>query len=510
MITRRYTPPTCTLEIVAKRSPLARFWGNALVNELRFELRFDDPRNIQQDSPIACGDREQLDLLCDLVTTYVQDFLLLSSTRKLPLLTVGTPTPENPPLAPEDNASLASSLPYLQPKGLLLHELTLGKLAGSNSEAIVPLSATQLFDLATALDEYSAEIDRLPQLARQSSTPIVPVWVKVAAGLLFTVGLATAIVQLSQQPQSQIASTSSPKDAIATSPVEPLPPLPEPLLPPNPAFPDDLSQRGSVAPPPSVTAPIAPEAPFVTPRPPRPLNRSNSSSSSSSSSSPPPPPEEENNDFPLVLPKATPTLPDLPAVTSERSQNNAPLESTPFPDNFPASPLEDSAEAEALDNLPTAPVEPPRSPNRPETTAAAPIPPVVARPVPPRSPGSAPSSNSRDRAPSPFESLEGGTPNPGQIASPQVSQVQGYFQQRWQPPENLKETLEYRLYLANDGSLKSFIPLGEAALSYLDRTPMPQLGKPFVSPSSNSQTLQMRLILGTDGSVQTQLESSDR
>jgi hypothetical protein len=39
---------------------------------------------------------------------------------------------------------------------------------------------------------------------------------------------------------------------------------------------------------------------------------------------------------------------------------------------------------------------------------------------------------------------------------------------------------------------------------------MPQLGKPFVAPSSNYQTLQMRLILGTDGSVQTLLESSNR
>lgn len=508
MITRRYTPPTCTLEIVAKRSPLARFWGNALVNELSFELRFDDPRNIQQDSPIACGDREQLELLCDLVTTYVQDFLLLSSTRKLPLLTVGTPTPEKPPLASEDNASLASSLPYLQPKGLLLHELTLGKLAGSNSEAIVPLSATQLFDLATALDEYSAEIDRLPQLARQSSTPIVPVWVKVAAGLLFTVGLATAIVQLSQQPQSQIASTSSPTDdSIATSPVEPLPSLPEPLLPPNPNFPGDLSQRGQVAPPPAVTAPIAPEAPFFTPtRPPRPLNRSNSSNSSSSSSSPPPSPPTSpplsNDNIPLALPKATPTLPDLPPVTSGRSPNNSPLESAPFPDNFPASPLEDLAEAEGLDNLPTTP----RSPNRPETTAAAPIPPVVAR----SAPGQNDSLERRDRAPSPFESLESRTSNPEPIESPQVSQVQGYFQQRWQPPENLQETLEYRLYLANDGSLERITPLGETARGYLDRTPMPQLGKPFVAPSSNYQTLQMRLILGTDGSVQTLLESSNR
>ncbi len=484
MITRRYTPPTCTLEIFAKRSPLARFWGNSLVNELRFELRFDDPRNIQKDSPIACGDRQQLDLLCDLVTTYVQDFLLLSSTRNFPLLAVDTLTAEKSPLPPEDNASPAPSLPYLQPKGLLFHELTLGELAESNAEAIVPLSASQLFDLATALDEYSAEIDRLPQLARQSATPMIPVWVKVAAGLVITLGLATAIARLSQQPQSQIASTSSPKqDSLATSPLEPLPSLPEPLLPPNPTFPNDLSQRGQVTPPPSVTTPIPSEAPFVIPRPAPPPNRSNSSSSSSP---PPSPKEKENNDFPLVPPKATPTLPDLPAITSERSQNNSSLENNPF-----------------ADNSPTTPVEPSRSPNQSETPAAASPPPVVARSVP--SPNS-----SRDRAPSPFESLEGRTSNPEQIAPPQVSQVQGYFQQRWQPPENLSETLEYRLYLDRDGSLERIIPLGEAARSYLNRTPMPQLGKPFVAPSSNLQTLQMRLVLETDGSVQTLLESSDR
>jgi hypothetical protein len=89
---------------------------------------------------------------------------------------------------------------------------------------------------------------------------------------------------------------------------------------------------------------------------------------------------------------------------------------------------------------------------------------------------------------------------------PQVTEVRQYFQQRWQVPEGLKQTLEYRLVLNPDGTLKRIIPLGKAADIYLDRTPMPLLGEAFVSPLPLSSPQTIRLVLSPNGKVRTFLE----
>ena len=91
---------------------------------------------------------------------------------------------------------------------------------------------------------------------------------------------------------------------------------------------------------------------------------------------------------------------------------------------------------------------------------------------------------------------------------PQVAEVRQYFQARWQPPESLKQTLEYRLTLSKDGSLERITPLGQAAKIYLDRTAMPLLGEPFVSELEPSleQNPEIRLVLSPDRTVRTFME----
>ncbi|MBP0020896.1 MAG: DUF4335 domain-containing protein [Cyanobacteria bacterium SBLK] len=506
MLIRRYTPPTCTLEIIAKRSPLARLWGKTLVDELRFELRFDDPRQIQEEPPIVRGDREQLDRLCDVVTAYVQDFLLQSSAANLPLLSA-IPLAVNHSPVPED-LPLSGTLPHLQPQGLLFHELALGQLAAENVSGIVSLSATQLFDLAAALDEYSSEIDRLPS-TRSSSLPVVPVWGKVAALLMVTAGLATAIVRFSPLPQTQLEVASSPEsDSLATAPVEPLPPLPEPPPLPQPDFPDELSGRAPLTPPPTVTAPRVPNAPIFIPGPPRPLNQSRPRNAPS-----PLPPEEESEIAPIAPPEA-PVLPDLPAVTEEgQRQQDSALETILPPERLATVPTQPKASREAPQDFSS-----PFPPASITPSASSPLAPPSS-PAPP-SPSLSRSSATRalerqeeaiesfDR-PSDSGALEDRNIELEPVEPPRVSQVRSYFQQRWQPPENLPTALEYRLHLAGDGSLERIIPLGETARTYLERAPVPQLGKPFVMPDPNYQTLKVDLILGIDGSVQTRWESSE-
>jgi hypothetical protein len=59
---------------------------------------------------------------------------------------------------------------------------------------------------------------------------------------------------------------------------------------------------------------------------------------------------------------------------------------------------------------------------------------------------------------------------------PQVAQIREYLQQRWKPPADLKQTLQYYLQLNPDGSIERIRPLGEASVRYIDNTGMPAPG----------------------------------
>ena len=90
-------------------------------------------------------------------------------------------------------------------------------------------------------------------------------------------------------------------------------------------------------------------------------------------------------------------------------------------------------------------------------------------------------------------------------SSTQLSQTQeviAYFKDNWQPPENLKQSLEYRLFITPDGSIQRVIPLGKAARIYLDKTAIPIDGEPFISPVSTDRTATVRVLLNPDGKVQ--------
>lgn len=94
-------------------------------------------------------------------------------------------------------------------------------------------------------------------------------------------------------------------------------------------------------------------------------------------------------------------------------------------------------------------------------------------------------------------------PNP--IArSPQPSQIQqitAYFQEKWQPPAQLKQSLEYRLWLNADGAIERVVPLGKASQLYINQTNIPLKGKSFID-SKKSQSTIIRLLLNPDGGVQ--------
>ncbi|NES82437.1 MAG: DUF4335 domain-containing protein, partial [Moorea sp. SIO2B7] len=286
-VIRRYTPPTCTLEVKAKSSPLSRWTNRPLLKELRFKLRFDDPRLPEEEQVAIEGDRTQLEFLCDLVGNYVQDFLQQPSAN-LPLTpgisvlsfpaTDEAEKAEN--LVPETATTLQSwtkkkdrekrklmaalpSTPYLTKKGLVSHELFFGSLATESSRAGIKLSALQLFDLATALDEYSTDVSALPNLNPSKSRKTTPVWAS-AAGIVLAVGLTTVGVRAFNQWNTKANYSAALKESeslptpqpIAVLP--PIPPAPTSEPPPPPTLAPPLKSLEKLPPPRSVTSPNPP------------------------------------------------------------------------------------------------------------------------------------------------------------------------------------------------------------------------------------------------------------
>ncbi|NEP26277.1 hypothetical protein [Moorena sp. SIO3I6] len=88
----------------------------------------------------------------------------------------------------------------------------------------------------------------------------------------------------------------------------------------------------------------------------------------------------------------------------------------------------------------------------------------------------------------------------------QVAEARRYFQERWQPPEGLQKTLNYSLWLNNNGTIRRIIPLGQAAKTYIDNAPIPLIGETFVSPLEGEGIPKIRVLLHPDGKVQTLLE----
>jgi hypothetical protein len=472
-VLRRYTPPTCTLEIAAKGSPLSRWAGRPVLKQLRFQLSFDDPRLPPEEQVQITGDRAQLEALCEAVERYVQNVLGAASTsgQATPLLVQSFDQLESDgALARAENGTAVMHSAdgdgaepkgiYLKPKGLLSHDLCLGELSTTESN-VVRLSALQLFDLANALDEYSAEAIALPALNRPTWLNATPAWAKVAAVLVLAVGVTTAIVRFVDPYAGQSVITAVNED---TNEIE--------------------TAEGSFGEDPQNALEPLPSGKDASP------------------------PNSQPLDIPLPPPSAN-TLPSpstgLPSVGVPRTPRpNAPVPNTSSapstPTNLPdvaIAPSQQRSDAPGTGSNPS-------SLQIPSESEAAGAPPSAAR----SAPGQGDAAASLESAP--LSQAREGSPNPTSTAFdtiPQVAEARTFFQERWQPPESLDQTLEYRLQLGADGTIQRIIPLGRAAGDYIDRTGMPLPGEPFVSPVETGGNPQIRIVLDPDGEVQTFLES---
>lgn len=236
-VLRRYTPPTCTLEIISQGLPLLRWVGRSVLNQLNFSLNFDDPRLPEEQRVTINGDKAQLQALHQEVKAYIQNFLvqkpenfpgnqtIFTTQPQTPITQADTDLTDNfpettqtelPPITqenyqptttpgttnlPSHNLNLAKTNHgiYLQPRNLLSHDLFLGSLATPESGPAINLSLLQLFDLATALEEYNTEQKGLPNNRSTTGRKLPPYWAISAAMVAATVGLTAGIAKIIDQ-----------------------------------------------------------------------------------------------------------------------------------------------------------------------------------------------------------------------------------------------------------------------------------------------------------------------
>lgn len=420
-LTRRYTPPTCSLEIVAKTSALSQWSGNPVIKELRFDLSLDDPRLVTEQKILLSGDRQQLEDLVEVVTDYVQNFLQQTN----PVFDFA-PTQNIFAYQITPGASNIATIarPQLETKGLLSHRLHLGRLANDVSGQTIQLSATQLFDLANVLEDYSAEMLALPALAATRNRKNVIRWGGIAASVLLAFGISQTILQMEQAPQSESAVSNL--DAAA----------PEGLQ--QQVIPPELHSSYTFTPIPT------PEAPTLT--------------------------------ADKAAPKSV-QLETIPGGTPTPIAPRPPAVFAPIPAAPPAPPAIANSELES------------RPAQAPIATRSAPVP--------------APVSGAIMGKDSSFEDY--GAEAAIILDGDRQRQAQEYFDDRWQPPEKLTETLEYRLTFDEAGAIKTVFPIGKAAELYQSRLSFLAIGQAVVSPAPKSDQI-MRLVLDSDGTVQTFIE----
>ncbi len=476
----RFTPPTCTLEIKARRSSLVRWTNKKLLNNLQFQLSFDDPRIATEQQVTIQGDRQQLEQLYSAALDYTQGFLTCSfQNNQLKSVT-------NP------------NLPHFQPQGLVSHQLFLGSLATKNTEKQIQLSAVQLFDLVTALEAYNSQIANLPNLTTDQQSRSIPLWGTIAAGSLLVVGLTAGGIKLwqssaTQENNNNIVTTRNSNSSIA------IPKL-------NEVKPPDISDsKSEPTPQPRITEPL------------------------SSTNKLPPPPAVD-------LPKPQPDIPDpaqypLPEV-AQRSGFSLP---TPNPDNEQLSQTESTI---SIAPQPDTSAFRAKQKTKPETAiAASPLKPEDFKPkqidsnldqelqaidkflasnqsaaaekiesevdddIIENSAAKLPLENNQQKINNEPKNEQKIALNRPQDSNPQLQEITAYFQEKWQPPAKLTQSLEYRLLLNSDGSLQRVIPLGKVSEIYLDRTNIPLRGEAFISPFPEEQKSLVRLLLSPDGEV---------
>lgn len=499
-VIRRYTAPTCTLEIWAQNSSLSRWTERNVIRDLSFRLQFDHPGLSEAAQILIQGNHVQLEVLCDTVTSYVQK-LLQESTADFSA-TLSNADNSNTTLALESKDVITSVLPaqiipsvhnqttegkvYLEPSHNLTHKLFLGDLANQTSGSVIELSLLQLFDLATVIDEYSSNMMVLPTISADTTRPSLPQWLPIAAVLVVAASLTPFTWQYAQKiPQNQhkIAKNNHTD--------------PEKVKEPSLTIADNLP-----TPPVNLNTPGIPLIPPLANStiPSAPLSLPNGTIPAAPKTSPQPA---------LTIPPNTlsyPVVPNPPGnssgITAKSGINSAKPKNLPSTkNNIPSSvytlpPSIASIPKESFSKIPNTLPSPDLSDLKQDTVGITTL-----------NQDSIPKNNdnlvSRLRAATKTTSGTQASNNKTLFDTTQIAEAREYLNKRWQPPTGLDQTLEYSLTLGVDGTIERIEPLNPSARQYIDSSGIPEIGKPFVSSNKSGQSLKIRVVLSPDSKVQT-------
>jgi hypothetical protein len=520
-VIRRYTPPTCTLEILAQSSPLSRWMGQTVLNQLRFQLHFDDPALPEESKVPIQGDKDQLEALCNAVTNYVQgllqksaDSFCLTSLESQP----STTTSNNPELSDQSQTKDVDSTPslsitpnassmsvleatiYIEAGENLTHKLYLGSLANQTSGPAIELTLLQLFDLATALDEYSTDVIALPDIKSESFVSWLPSWTPVAAMLALGLGLTPLTWQYAnsiKQNQQQTANnnTSSPEQVA----LQPSPSLDLNNLGNLPSIPQDSNK---IKLPNAETLPQAPNTAIN----PKPLSFPNATIPSTT---PPALPNQQEVAPPITPPNIPNNIQITPITTSNSQQKSttlikpAPIVGARTDENLTTQ------NSRAIAKIPDSAFNSP-SFNQEYTKESIPSPQnLQAADISKNSSAINSNFTNNDNLVTRLRNAKQAA-LPQEVAAdenklfdvPQAAEAREFLQKKWQPPTGFSQTLEYSLTLGIDGTIERILPLNKAAREYIDNTGLPQIGKPFVSTNKSGQNLKLRVVFSADGKVQ--------
>ncbi len=331
--------------------------------------------------------------------------------------------------------------PYLKSEGLVNHQLFFGSLIHNGKDEQIKLSTVQLFDLVTALAAYQTELNTQSQRQASASKKLIPLWSGIAAVAIAAVGTTTILLR-------------------------------SPLISKRASSPESQSQPQAEIP--EIDEVIPPQAPDTI----RPISKPKPTKPLASAQKLPPPPAVDT-------PKPKPDIPD--------------------PADYP---LSDIARQSGLNNS----LKKEISAQRTKSTIVVPSTTKKKQEADSTQSELAKAKNSSESNSNQTSAIQSNTwlnqpsENKAELdADSQLNQIQEivvYFQKRWQPPTDLKQSLEYRLLLNADGSIKKVVALGKAAQLYLNQSNIPVNGESFISPLSESQSATVRLLLNPDGKVQ--------
>lgn len=477
---RRYTPPTCTLEIYHPH-----FWGNwgakTFPPQFSFQLHFDDPRLPKSEKSIILGDRNLLEKLREKINEYISKYLE-SDNLEGESLTCALPLDNQ-----EEFISISRDSAYR-------HRLFYQCFFPKEEILEVILTNTQLFDFVNALCAYHRDATKPIFDNGESMSSNIGLSITITA-LAFALG--GAIWWRYERQMADTIPVDQTTEVIPSNVEDVIPPIPldAKTLPSivAPEVPENLKNREPLLPPPSTIT-----------QPPQPNDTNIANNSIENSNNNLAPSQQANL---IIVPQ-----PPAPAISN--------LPSPPIDTTTPnIISLQPSPSAVTPSFQPTKPLTPPSLPQYPTRLSTLPTlqsnnSEVATTATPPK-----PSNN---LAPA-INSLNSVSPNVIEN-SPQFSQqisrldsslndkksggivssdVKQYFQGKWQPPENLRQSIEYRLKFNQNGSLAKVTPVGQVAIVFLDRTGIPLLGEKITSSFSDQEQVTVRLILSPNGNVQT-------